>query len=120
MKQSNSAAVLLLNHVLLFVTLRTVARQPPMELSRQACWSGVPFPTPGDLSHSGIEPASLVSPALAGRFFKVVIKSSPNGPHLLFKSQDLSFSPSFLPCLFPISIIFIHVLDIIILSKSLL
>ena len=32
-------------------------------------WSGLPFPTPGDLPNPGIEPASLASPALAGRFF---------------------------------------------------
>ena len=32
-------------------------------------WNGLPFPPPGDLSHPGIEPLSLVSPALAGRFF---------------------------------------------------
>ena len=32
-----------------------------MEFSRQELWSGLPFPSPGDLSDSGIEP---VSPAL--------------------------------------------------------
>ena len=31
--------------------------------------SGLPFPTSGDLSNSGIKPRSLVSPALPGRFF---------------------------------------------------
>ena len=30
---------------------------------------GSPFPPPGDLPDSGIEPVSLMSPALAGRFF---------------------------------------------------
>ena len=40
-----------------------------MEFSRQEYWSGLPFPTPGDLPNPGIEPASLVSPALAGEFF---------------------------------------------------
>ena len=29
----------------------------------------VPFPSPGDFSHPGIEPASLTSPVLAGGFF---------------------------------------------------
>ena len=29
----------------------------------------LPFPTPGDLLHPGIEPTSLTSPALAGSFF---------------------------------------------------
>ena len=37
-----------------------------MRLSRQEYWSGLLFPTPGDLPDSGIEPAS---PALAGGFF---------------------------------------------------
>jgi len=46
----------------------TVAYQAPlsMELSRQEYWSGLPFLPPGDLPNSGTEPASLVSPALAG------------------------------------------------------
>ena len=35
-----------------------------MEFSRQECWSGLPFPSPGDLPDQGIEPSSLVSPAL--------------------------------------------------------
>ena len=37
-----------------------------MEISRQGYWSGVPFPSPGDLPKPGIEPTS---PALAGGFF---------------------------------------------------
>ena len=32
-------------------------------------WSGLPFPTPGDLPHLGIEPMSLMSPVLAGLCF---------------------------------------------------
>ena len=40
-----------------------------MGFSRQEYWSGLPCPPPGDLPHSGIEPPSLVPPALAGRFF---------------------------------------------------
>ena len=48
-----------------------VAHQAPlsMEFSRQAYWSGLPFPSPGDLPDPGIERASLMSPALAGGFF---------------------------------------------------
>ena len=37
-----------------------------MGFPRQEYWSGMPFPSPGDLPYTGIEPASLV---LAGRFF---------------------------------------------------
>ena len=36
----------------------------PMEYSRQEKWDGLPFPSPGDLPHLGIEPSSLTSPAL--------------------------------------------------------
>ena len=55
------------SHVWLFVTLWTVAHHAPpsLGLSRQARWSGLPSPAPGDLADPGIEPASLVSPALA-------------------------------------------------------
>ena len=48
-----------------------VAHQAPlsMEFSREEYWSGLPFPSPGDLPDSGIELVSLASPALADRFF---------------------------------------------------
>ena len=51
-----------------------VAHQTPlsMKFSRQEYCSGLPFPTPGDLPDPGIKPTSLVSPALAGRFFTTV------------------------------------------------
>ena len=46
----------------------TIAHQAPLSMGfpRQEYWSGLLFPSPGDLSDSGMEPAS---PALAGRFF---------------------------------------------------
>ena len=48
---------------------------------RQEYWSRVPFPTAGDLLHPEIEPASLVSPASAGRYFTTqfssVVQSCP-------------------------------------------
>ena len=40
-----------------------------MGFSRQEYWSGLPFPSPGDLPDPGIKPASLKSPTLAGGFF---------------------------------------------------
>ena len=51
-----------------FATPWTVAHQVPlcMGFSRQEYWSGLPFPSPGDLSNLAME---SVSPALAGRFF---------------------------------------------------
>ena len=58
-------------HAGLFVTLWIVALQPPLSLgfSRQDYWGGLPFPPPGDLPKSGMEPVSLASPALADGFF---------------------------------------------------
>ena len=50
-----------LSHVRLFATPWTGARQAPLsiEFSRPEYWSGLPFPSPGDLSDPGIEPRSL-------------------------------------------------------------
>ena len=49
-----------LSCVRLFAPLWTVAYQPPpsMGFSRQEYWSGLPFPSPGDLPDPGIEPGS--------------------------------------------------------------
>ena len=49
-----------LSRVLLFATPWTVAYQAPpsMGFSRQEYWSGLPFPSPGDLPNPGIEPKS--------------------------------------------------------------
>ena len=57
----------------------TVAHQAPLSMgfSRQEYCSRLPFPTPGDLSDQGIEPMSLVSLALAGRFFTTAPSGEP-------------------------------------------
>ena len=49
-----------LSHVRLFATLWTVPCQAPLSMgfSRQEYWSGLPFPSPGDLPDPGIEPSS--------------------------------------------------------------
>ena len=49
-----------LSHVWLFVTPWTIAYQvpPSMGFSRQEYWSGLPFPSPGDLPNPGMEPRS--------------------------------------------------------------
>ena len=59
------------SHIQLFAILWTVACQAPLSVgfSRQEYWSGLPFPSPGDIPEPGIEPVSLTSPALAGGFF---------------------------------------------------
>ena len=66
----------LLSHVWLFATPWTVAYQAlqSMECSKQEYWSGLPFPSPGDLSNPRMEPTS---PALEGRFFTT---ESPGKP----------------------------------------
>ena len=63
-------------HVLLFVTLWTVAHQAPpsMGFSKQEYWSGLPFPSP-DLPDPGIEPTC---PALPGEFFTTEPPGKPN------------------------------------------
>ena len=83
--------------VWLFATPWTVACQAPLstEFSRQEYWSGLPFPMPGDIPNPGIEPTSLVSPALADRFFT----SLPM--HLMHKgSPYTSLNPIVYFCLF--------------------
>ena len=49
----------------------TIACQAPLsiEFSRQEYWSMLLFLTPGELPDPGVQPTSLLSPALAGRFF---------------------------------------------------
>ena len=66
--------------------------------SRQEHWSGLPCPPPGDLPDPGIEPESLTSSALAGRFFTTSVtwevplsRKSPPQPHST--SSLLSLSP---------------------------
>ena len=59
------------SRVQLFVKLWNVARHAPLTMgfSRQEYWNGLSCPPPGDLPDPGIEPVSLMSPALEGRFF---------------------------------------------------
>ena len=66
--------VKLLSRVRLLATPWTAAHQAPpsMGFSREEYWSGLPFPSPGDLADPGIEP---LSPALAGSFFTTEPKS---------------------------------------------
>ena len=61
----------LFSRVQCFATLWTVAHHAPlsMGLSRQEYRCGFPCPPPGHLPNPGVEPVSLASPALAGRFF---------------------------------------------------
>ena len=57
--------------VWLFPTPGTVAHQASLSMgfSNQEYWSGLPYPSPGDLPTQGSNPPSLMSPALADMFF---------------------------------------------------
>ena len=75
------------SHVQLFVTQWTVALQAPlsMRFSRQEYWSWLPW-SPGDLPNPGIEPVSLMSPALVGKFFTTSATwEAPHPPLYTFK-----------------------------------
>ena len=63
-----------------FVTPWTVAHQDPlsMEFPRQEDWSGLPFPSPGNLP----DPGSNLSSALAGGFFITEPLGKPSCFHL--------------------------------------
>ena len=63
-----------------------------LELSRQEYWSGLPFPTLGDLPNPEMEPTSLASPALSGGFFT---SSATWEAHFVYENSQthgLSFS----------------------------
>ena len=76
-----------LSRVRLFSTPWTVAYQAPwsMGFSRQEYWSGLPFPSPGDLPNPGIEPGSpaLQTDALPSEPSKQREDSNGAGPMVL-------------------------------------
>ena len=69
-QDSESSVLSRFSRVWLSAISRTVTRWAPLSMGfpRQEFWSGLPFPPPGHDSHPGIEPASLISTALPGRF----------------------------------------------------
>ena len=70
-----------------FVTPWTVAFQAPLSMGcpSQGSWSGLPFPSPGDLLGSGIKP---MSPVLAGGFFT----TEPPGKPTRLKNASVTFT----------------------------
>ena len=56
-------------------------------ISRQEYWSGLSFPTPGDLPNPEIETVTLVSPALAGGFLPQSLLVSPAYIHTYIHDQ---------------------------------
>ena len=88
----------MLSHVRLFATPWTVAHQAPpsMGFSRQEYWSGLPFPSPGDLPDPGIEPRS---PSLQADALPSEPPGKPAEAHKedrinIWKEINLIFSPS--------------------------
>ena len=69
-----------LSVVQLFATLWTVPCQTPlsMEFSRKEYWSGLPFPSPGNLPDRGMELVFAVSPELAGIFITIEPHGKPS------------------------------------------
>ena len=81
-------SVLVLSHVQLSAIPWTVACQAPLSMGfpRQEYWSGLPFPSPGDLPDPGIEPRSLTFQADA-------LTSAPLGKPLNTRIQSLRKPP---------------------------
>ena len=85
-----------LSHVQLFATPWTVALQDPLSMgfSRQKYWSGLPFPSPGDLPDPGIKPRSpaLQANALTSEPSKYLLTSYFCIPVPLKKRTSLGVS----------------------------
>ena len=67
--------------------------QAPLDMgsSRQEYWSGLPWPSPRALPNPGMEPRSLKSPALAGRFFTTSLpRGKPSISTIRFKLMFLT------------------------------
>ena len=56
-------------------------------------WSELLFPSPGDFPNAGIEPVSLTSPALEGRFLTTAPPEKPFQSVLNFKKDDCQKLP---------------------------
>ena len=80
----------LLSCVQLFATPWTIGHQVPLSMGffRQAYWSGLPFPPPGDLPDPGIEPASPAFPASRADSFWLYLPPPPS-------QQEEDFNPLF-------------------------
>ena len=81
-----------LSRVRLFATPWTVAYQAPpsMGFSRQECWSGLPFPSPGDLPDPGIEPGS---PALLADALLSEPPGKPQGSCGVWHQLNITIHP---------------------------
>ena len=108
----NRKKVKSLSHVQLFATPWAVAYQAPLSMgfSRQQSWSGLPFPSPGDLPNPGIEPGSptLQTDALPseppgkslkhGRFIQIATALCAQSRQLCLTLQLYGLEPARLLC----------------------
>ena len=93
LSDSCTVKVKLLSRVRLFATPWTVAYQAPLSMgfSRQEYWSGLPFPSPGDLPHPGVE---LESPALQADSLLSEPPGNPIYTELASNPTSLGLSPT--------------------------
>ena len=86
----------------LSATLWTVARQASlfMGFPRREHWSGLPFPSPGDLPDPGVE---YVSPVLVGGFFTTEPPGKPCFYNREDKQQERQFSLRGVLCRSPLT-----------------
>ena len=72
--------IAVLSHIRLLATSWTVVCQASLSMgfSRKVYWSGLPFPSPGDLPNLGDRTQVPVSPALVGRFFTTPPSGKPS------------------------------------------
>ena len=92
----------LLSRVQLFAVPWTVTYQasPPMGFSRQECWNGLPFPSPGDLPNPG-SPAFLAD---------ALPSETPGKPSIIKTSSDFCLIHLFFPQIFIIEGFYYQVL----------
>ena len=89
------------SHVWFFATLWTIPRQGPLSMgfSRQEHWSGLPFPSLGDLPFPGIKSSTFTSPALAGKltpiFSGAAVREGIPAPDC---QPEISFSMNTISC----------------------
>ena len=88
--------------VQLFETLWTVAHQSPLSMgfSSQEYWSGLPCPPSGDPPNLGMQPPSLMTPAMAGGFFttRTIWEAPPICLFFAFLSFTLGDRPAYSLC----------------------
>ena len=86
--------------VWLFAAPWTIAHQAPLSMgfSREDPWSGLPCLPPGDLPNPGIQPVSLISPALEGGFFTTSTTwKDPSSQHTQIKMSVFPLIAYFSP-----------------------